>query len=130
MPPKAKPTPSKEAAPEPAAEDAAEVEPQDFGVKASAYAGYVSETLQPLLLELLTKLEETVEFVEGTVRRPLSPKAWLSTYLHIDSYTRENALMRDEIEALKAELQPLKEEAARRDALKPKPAEEEEEDAE
>jgi len=111
------------AAPDPAAEEAAEVPPQDFGLKAASFCGYCNETLSPLLLTILTKLEESVEYFEGTVRRPADPRAWLSAHLHCDAYARENALLRDEIETLRVEAARLKEIAP----PKPKPVEEAEE---
>ena len=122
---------SKQAAPVAAEEEVEEKPPQDFGAKAAGYAGYVNDTLSPLLLEVLTQLEESVEYFEGTVRRPADPRAWLSTYLHIDSYTRENAVLREEIDVLKAKAAELKVLDDARRAANPPPEEaEEEEDAE
>ena len=95
-------------APADAGEEPVEMPPQDFGLKAAAYCGYVNETLSPLLLEILTKLEESVEYFEGTVRRPADPRAWLSNHLHVDAYTRENATLREEIDTLREEATRLK----------------------
>ena len=87
---------SKQAVPAAAEEEAVVVPPQDFGAKGAAYAETFDAFLKPLLLEVLTKLEEAVELDQGAVKRPADPRAWLSTYLHIDSYKRQNAALRDD----------------------------------
>ena len=120
---------SKQAVPAAAEEEAVVVPPQDFGAKGAAYAETFDAFLKPLLLEVLTKLEEAVELDQGAVKRPADPRAWLSTYLHIDSYKRQNAALRDEVAALKAKAAELKVLDDERRANLP-PEDEEAEDAE
>ena len=56
--------------------------PQDLRQKGNDYEAYLKSTLGPQVVDLLTRLEEAVEFVpDGTIRRPADPRAWLATDL-------------------------------------------------
>ena len=50
--------------------------PQDLRQKGNDYEAYLKSTLGPQVVDLLTRLEEAVEFVpDGTIRRPADPRA-------------------------------------------------------
>lgn len=83
----------------------------------------MSATLAPQLCDLLTRLEDATEFREGCVGRPADPMKWLSTYLHKESYSAENAKLTAEVETLRDEAARLALlDDARRAALGPAPA--------
>ncbi len=66
--------------------------PQDLRQKGNDYEAYLKSTLGPQVVDLLTRLEEAVEFVpDGTIRRPADPKAWLATDLARQTYEAENS---------------------------------------
>ena len=109
--------------------------PQDLRQKGNDYEAYLKSTLGPQVVDLLTRLEEAVEFVpDGTIRRPADPRAWLATDLCRQTYEAENSVLRDEVEGLRAEAARLRDiEEERRRALAPpppEPASDEEEDEE
>ena len=61
--------------------------PQDLRQKGNDYEAYLKSTLGPQVVDLLTRLEEAVEFVpDGTIRRPADPRAWLATDLCRQTY--------------------------------------------
>ena len=99
--------------------------PQDLRQKGNDYEAYLKSTLGPQVVDLLTRLEEAVEFVpDGTIRRPADPKAWLATDLARQTYEAENSVLREEVEGLRAEAQRLRDiEEERRRALAPPPPE-------
>ncbi len=99
--------------------------PQDLRQKGNEYEAYLQSTLGPQVVDLLTRLEEAVEFVpDGTIRRPADPKAWLATDLARQTYEAENSVLREEVEGLRAEAQRLRDiEEERRRALAPPPPE-------
>ena len=69
--------------------------PQDLRQKGNDYEAYLKSTLGPQVVDLLTRLEEAVEFVpDGTIRRPADPKAWLATDLARQTYEAENSVLR------------------------------------
>ena len=109
--------------------------PQDLRQKGNDYEAYLKSTLGPQVVDLLTRLEEAVEFVpDGMIRRPADPRAWLATDLARQTYEAENSVLRDEVEGLRAEAARLREiDEERRRALAPPPPEpgsDEEEDEE
>ena len=99
--------------------------PQDLRQKGNDYEAYLKSTLGPQVVDLLTRLEEAVEFVpDGTIRRPADPKAWLATDLARQTYEAENSVLREEVEGLRSEAQRLRDiEEERRRALAPPPPE-------
>ncbi len=99
--------------------------PQDLRQKGNEYEPYLKSTLGPQVVDLLTRLEEAVEFVpDGTIRRPADPRAWLATDLCRQTYEAENSVLRDEVEGLRAAAARLREiEEERRRALEPPPPE-------
>ena len=108
--------------------------PQDLRQKGNDYEAYLKSTLGPQVVDLLTRLEEAVEFVpDGTIRRPADPRAWLATDLARQTYEAENSVLRDEVEELRAEaarLREIEEERRRANAPPPEPGSDEEEDEE
>ena len=108
--------------------------PQDLRQKGNDYEAYLKSTLGPQVVDLLTRLEEAVEFVpDGTIRRPADPRAWLATDLCRQTYEAENSVLRDEVEQLRAEaarLRDIEEERRRANAPPPEPGSDEEEDEE
>ena len=110
---------------EPAPELPFHERPQDLRQKGNDYEAYLKSTLGPQVVDLLTRLEEAVEFVpDGTIRRPADPKAWLATDLARQTYEAENSVLREEVEGLRAEAQRLRDiEEERRRALAPPPPE-------
>ena len=106
--------------------------PQDLRQKGNDYEAYLKSTLGPQVVDLLTRLEEAVEFVpDGTIRRPADPRAWLATDLCRQTYEAENSVLRDEVNELRAEaarLREIDEERRRANAPPPEPGSDEEED--
>ena len=106
--------------------------PQDLRQKGNDYEAYLKSTLGPQVVDLLTRLEEAVEFVpDGTIRRPADPRAWLATDLCRQTYEAENSVLRDEVNELRAEaarLREIEEERRRANAPPPEPGSDEEED--
>ena len=105
---------------------------QGRGAKGNDEEADLKRTLGPRVGDLLTRLEEAVEFVpDGTIRRPADPGAWLATDLARQTYEAENSVLRDEVEGLRAEaarLREIDEERRRANAPPPEPGSDEEED--
>ena len=108
--------------------------PQDLRAKGAEYESYMKSTLSPQIVDILTRLEEAVEFVpDGTIRRPADPMAWVATDLARQTYEGENGVLREEVGGLRAEAQRLRaldDERQRALAPPPEPASGDEEEDE